>query len=154
MSLKAILAVSTAMSAYGAYQQGKMQKEMNDYNAKIAMQNKIIAGEKAEIRKADLRRRLRKIQGSTTVSYAKAGVHIGEGTPVDISAENAILAKWDELKIQYTADLEARGYQVKADTATFTGEAALRAAKMKATGSLITGYGQYEYGKEIGLFKA
>ena len=49
MSLKAILAVSTAMSAYGAYQQGKMQKQMNDYNAKIAMQNKIIAGEKAEI---------------------------------------------------------------------------------------------------------
>ena len=45
MSLKAILAVSTAMSAYGSYQQGKMQKEMNAYNAKIAMQNKIIAAQ-------------------------------------------------------------------------------------------------------------
>ena len=59
MSLKAILAVSTAMSAYGSYQQGKMQKEMNAYNAKIAMQNKIIAAEKAELNKQALRRKLR-----------------------------------------------------------------------------------------------
>jgi len=152
MSLKAILAVSTAMSAYGSYQQGKMQKEMNAYNAKIAMQNKIIAAEKAELNKQALRRKLRKVQGSTIVGYAKAGVHVAEGTPIDLFEENAILAKMDELMIDYNADLEARGYQVKADTATFTGEAALRSAKMKAAGSLITGYGTYQYGKEIGIF--
>ena len=69
-----MMGVGTAVSAYGAYQQGKQQKMLNDYNAKVAMDNKIAVAEKAEYDKEQLRRRVRKLQGSTNVALAKAGV--------------------------------------------------------------------------------
>ena len=56
-----MMGVGTAISAYGAYQQGKMQKQLNDYNAKVAMQNKIAVAEKAEYDKEQLKRRERKL---------------------------------------------------------------------------------------------
>ena len=44
----ALMAAGTAVSAYSAYQQGKMQRDLNEYNAKIAENNKILADRQYE----------------------------------------------------------------------------------------------------------
>ena len=148
-----MMGVGTAISAYGAYQQGKQQKMLNDYNAKVAMQNKIAVAEKAEYDKEQLKRRVRKLQGSTTVALAKAGVDSTEGTAIDLFEELAIMGEQDLLMIQYNADLKKRGYEVEASTARFTGAAAYQAGKMRAAGTLLTGGSEtYKYGTETGVF--
>ena len=61
--------------------------------------------------------------------------------------------KMDLMMIQYNADLKARGYQIDADTATYTGQMAYKAGQMKAAGTLLTGGSQtYSYGREVGVF--
>ena len=148
-----MMGVGTAISAYGAYQQGKQTKMLNDYNAKVAMQNKIAVAEKAEYDKEQLKRRVRKLKGSTTVALAKAGVDSTEGTAIDLFEEMAINQEMDLMMIQYNADMKARGYQIDADTATYTGKMAYQAGKMKAAGTLLTGGSStYSYGKEVGAF--
>ena len=148
-----MMGVGTAVSAYGAYQQGKMQKQLNDYNAKVAMQNKIAVAEKAEYDKEQLKRRVRKLKGSTTVAFAKAGVDGTEGTAIDIFEELAIESEKDLLMIQYNADLKARGYEIEAQTASYTGAMAYKAGKMRAASTLLTGGSStYKYGQETGVF--
>ena len=148
-----MMGVGTAVSAYGAYQQGKMQKQLNDYNAKVAMQNKIAVAEKAEYDKEQLKRRVRKLKGSTTVAFAKAGVDGTEGTAIDIFEELAIESEKDLLMIQYNADLKARGYEIEAQTASYTGAMAYKAGKMRAASTLLTGGSStYKYGQETGAF--
>ena len=148
-----MMGVGTAISAYGAYQQGKQQKMLNDYNAKVAMQNKIAVAEKAEYDKEQLKRRVRKLKGSTTVALSKAGVDATEGTAIDLFEELAIESEKDLLMIQYNADLKKRGYAVEAATARFTGAAAYQAGKMRATSTLLTGGSStYKYGQDVGVF--
>ena len=148
-----MMGVGTTISAYGAYQQGKMQKQLNDYNAKVAMQNKIAVAEKAEYDKEQLKRRVRKLKGSTTVAFAKAGVDGTEGTAIDIFEELAIESEKDLLMIQYNADLKARGYEIEAQTASYTGAMAYKAGKMRAASTLLTGGSStYKYGQETGAF--
>ena len=148
-----MMGVGTAVSAYGAYQQGKMQKQLNDYNAKVAMQNKIAVAEKAEYDKEQLKRRVRKLKGSTVVAFAKAGVDGTEGTAIDIFEELAIESEKDLLMIQYNADLKARGYEIEAQTASYTGAMAYKAGKMRAASTLLTGGSStYKYGQETGVF--
>ena len=145
-----MMGVGTAISAYGAYQQGKQQKMLNDYNAKVAMQNKIAVAEKAEYDKEQLKRRVRKLKGSTTVALAKAGVDSTEGTAIDLFEEIAINQEMDLMMIQYNADMKARGYQIDADTATYTGNVAYQAGKMKMASTLLTGGSStYKYGTEV-----
>jgi len=45
----AMMAAGTAVSAYSAYQQGKMQRDLNEYNAKIAENNKVLADQQHAI---------------------------------------------------------------------------------------------------------
>ncbi len=149
----ALMAAGTAISAYGAYQQGKMQKEMYEYNAKVAEQNAQLARDKAEYDKEQLRRRYRKISGSQRVAFAKAGVDGSTGTPLFVQEELAMLTEEDILMTQYNADLKARGYTVEATAARYQGAAAYAAGKMRAASTLLTGGGQtMQTGYELEVF--
>ena len=62
----------------------------------------------------------------------------------------AINQEMDLMMIQYNADLKARGYQIDADTATYTGNVAYQAGKMKMASTLLTGGSStYKYGTEV-----
>jgi len=149
----ALMAAGTAMSAYGAYQQGKMQKQLYEYNAQVAEQNSKLAQDKAEYDKEQLRRRYRKISGSQRVAYAKGGVDSSTGTPLFVQEELAMLTEEDILMTQYNADLKSRGYQVEAAQARYTGAAAYSAGKMRAASTLLTGGGQtMQTGYELEVF--
>lgn len=158
MSAKAIIAVTamaagTAISAYGAYQQGKAQKQLYEYNAQIAEQNSKLAQDKAAYDKEQLRRRYRKIAGSQRVAFAKGGVDSSTGTPLYVQEELAMLTEEDILMTQYNADLKSRGFQVEATQARYQGAAAYQAGKMRAAATLLTGAGQtYQTGKELEVF--
>ena len=144
----AMMAAGTVVSAYSAYQQGKMQKQLNEYNAQIAENNAILASQKYEIDKKDQLRRYRRLVGDQRVSFAKSGVMM-EGSAIDIMEESALSNAWELAKMKYNADVEKAGYQASATKSRFVGESAYYAGKMNAASTLLTsGTETYQYGKE------
>ena len=143
----ALMAAGTVVSAYGAYQQGKMQKQLNEYNAKIAENNAILANRKYEIDKKDQLKRYRRLVGDQRVSYAKAGVAM-EGSAIDIIEDSALANAWELAKMKYNADVEAAGYKASAAKSRFVGESAYYAGKMDAASTLLTqGTETWKYGE-------
>ena len=144
----AMMAAGTAVSAYSAYQQGKMQKDLNNYNARIAENNSMLALRKYEIDKKDQLRRYRRLVGDQRVSYAKAGVMM-EGSAIDIMEDSALANAWELAKLKYNSEVEAAGYRAQATKSRFVGESAYYAGKMNAASTLLTsGTETYQYGKE------
>ena len=82
----AMMAAGTVVSAYSAYQQGKMQRDLNNYNAQMAENNKILADQKYALDLKEHQKRYRHLLGKQRVSYAKSGVAI-EGSAIDIIEE-------------------------------------------------------------------
>ena len=148
----AMMAAGTVVSAYSAYQQGKMQRDLNEYNAKIAENNKILADRQYEIDHKEHQKRYRRLLGNQRVSYAKAGVTM-EGSVIDVIEDSAIASNWEIQKMKYNRDVKKAGYTASAAKSRFVGQSAYWAGKMNAAGTLLTGgMDTYKYGEEQGYF--
>ena len=148
----AMMAAGTVVSAYSAYQQGKMQRDLNNYNAQIAENNKILAEQKYALDLKEHQKRYRRLLGKQRVSYAKSGVAI-EGSAIDVIEEGAIDSAWQVAIMKYNRDVKKAGYTASATRSRFVGDSAYYTAKWNTAGTLLTGGSQtYNYGKEEGLF--
>lgn len=144
----AMMAAGTAISAYGAYQQGKMQRDLNEYNAQIAENNKVLADQQHAIDFKEHQKRYRRLLGKQRVSYAKSGVAI-EGSAIDVIEEGAIDSAWQVAIMKYNRDVKKAGYTASAQRSRFVGDSAYYAGKWNAAGSLLTGgTATYKYGEE------
>tara|TARA_B100000029_G_scaffold301139_1_gene294017 strand:+ start:51 stop:518 length:468 start_codon:yes stop_codon:yes gene_type:complete len=148
----AMMAAGTVVSAYSAYQQGKMQRDLNEYNAKIAENNKILADRQYAIDYRENEKRYRRLLAKQRVGYAKAGVTM-EGSVIDVIEDSAIANSWEIKKMEYNRDVRKAGYTASAAKSRFVGQSAYWAGKMNAAGTLLTGGTEtYNYGKEEGLY--
>jgi len=144
----AMMAAGTVVSAYSAYQQGKMQRDLNEYNAQIAENNKILAEQKYALDLKEHQKRYRKLLGKQRVSYAKSGVAI-EGSAIDVIEEGAIDSAWQVAIMKYNRDVKKAGYTASAQRSRFVGDAAYYAGKWNAAGTLLSGGSKtYKYGSE------
>ena len=148
----AMMAAGTVVSAYSAYQQGKMQRDLNEYNAKIAENNKVLADQQYAIDHKEHQKRYRRLLGNQRVSYAKSGVTM-EGSVIDVIEDSAIASNWEIQKMKYNRDVRKAGYTASATRSRFVGQSAYWAGKMNAAGTLLTdGMDTYNYGKAEGLY--
>ena len=148
----AMMAAGTVVSAYSAYQQGKMQRDLNEYNAKIAENNKVLADQQYAIDHNEHQKRYRRLLGNQRVSYAKSGVTM-EGSVIDVIEDSAIASNWEIQKMKYNRDVRKAGYTASATRSRFVGQSAYWAGKMNAAGTLLTdGMDTYNYGKAEGLY--
>ena len=148
----AMMAAGTAVSAYSAYQQGKMQRDLNEYNAKIAENNKILADRQYAIDYRENEKRYRRLLGKQRVGYAKSGVTM-EGSVIDVIEDSALANAWEVAKMKYNRDVKKAGYTASAAKSRFVGESAYYTGKMNAAGTLLTGGTEtYNYGKAEGLY--
>ena len=148
-----MMAGSTALQAYGKYQEGKRLKQLNEYNAAIQENNKVLADRKLAIDLYEKGKRYRRFKGKALVSKAKTGLAIDFGSMVDLSEEAAIESEWETAKMKYSTEVQKAGYTAKAQRSLFVGESAYAAGKIGATSTLLTeGISTYKYGQEIGLY--
>lgn len=120
----AIMAVSAAVSAYGAYQTSQANKDAANYQAQVAQNNAQIAswnaqdaldrGQRAE---ADQRLKNSQFKGDQRASLAARGLDLGEGSPVDILATTDFMGERDALTIRDNAAKEAWGYRIQGNNA-------------------------------------
>lgn len=106
-------ALSGAVSAYGAYQQGQSQAAAATYNAQVADRNATLARQQADAEGDDLARQQRRQMGTLRAAYGAAGIGLA-GSPLDVIEDTALEQATDINRVGYTGELKAIGMQEKA----------------------------------------
>ena len=154
VSLVAGLA-GTAVSAYGAYQQGQAQSKAAAYqaqvaanNAKIAQEQANLATEKGEQEAMQQGLKNRAALGGIITSTAANGVDVSSGSALDVRKSADVLGLQDVQTKRENAAIEAYGF--RSQGTSFTAQSQLDNAESQwaksagitgAVGSLLGGAG-------------
>jgi hypothetical protein len=84
----------------------------------------------------EVRRRGREIGGKQMTGFAKAGVRLDKGTPVQVMANTAARAELAAMQTQFAFDLKAWEAQAAANR----GAASIASSALMSMGSLLMGY--------------
>src|SRR5699024_11069327 len=124
MGATAILAISTAGSAYGQHQAGAANRTINRYNARIAELQAEDAQERGRDAEGRVRVQTRQTIGAQRAALAAQGIDIGDGTAAAIQEDTAYFGELDALTVRNNAALEAFGYRVQGADAWLRGDLA------------------------------
>jgi len=131
--------VSTGLSVYGQMEAAATAKKVGKYNAKVAenqaLQTEMDAAE--NIRRQRIANR--KAMSMQMGKFAKAGVVINEGTPLELLSESAATL---ELEVQdYNRNARVQGQNLRAQGAMsiYTGNQQAQAYQIGAASTLLSG---------------
>lgn len=153
----AATAVGTAVSAYGAYQQGQAASAAADYQAQVARNNAIIARQNANAavdaaaaKAQDNDMRTRAMLGEALASQGANGLDVNTGSAVDVRAGTAQVGRTNTLRIVDAGQKEARNYLAQANNFTAQSQRAdmesgfaQQQGSMNAFTSIIGGAGNF-----------
>lgn len=139
------------ISAYGAIQGGKATRDMMNYRAQIAQNNKTIAEQNAEstIQAGQAKAQATGMKGAAEGGRMKArqaasGVDVNTGSFVDVQEGQREAALLDVETVIHNADLRAYGYRAQAQNFEaesqldrMAGEQAETAGKLKAASTIL-----------------
>ena len=106
----------------------------------IANQNAKQLRQAGAMAESDSLRESARLLGSQRAAYAKAGVDVGSGTPLDVLASTAEQETLRAMRARY-------GYRTAARTEKLYGIGALSAGVSKAANTILTGYQTRAKGK-------
>ena len=149
----ALLAASTAVTAYGQYQSGQAAQEAAEYNAAVQRNNAIMEDRRAaqemdrgEREAIQRRRQIAQLIGQQRARAGASGVEGSTGSLLDVQIDTAQQGVLDLQTIRYNADIRAQDRRFAAqnlrDQATLTemeGDAAARAGTLSAFGTILGG---------------
>lgn len=130
--------VSTAVTAYGMYQQGQQQKAAGKYNAKVAENQATAAKQAAAVREEQHRERVRRLAGTQRAVSGASGIEEA-GSPLLVMADTLEQAELDAQRIRYGGEVSATGFESQARLARFQGDQAARAGTIGAGSTLLSG---------------
>lgn len=148
---EAFAIISAIIAAFSIYQSGEQQKDLADYQEKVANNNATIAGyEATEARAAsELKIKQHRLQVAQILSKQRAamgasGIVVDEGTFLDLTLDTVSQGKLDELTLMHEGDLEVWRAEVSAfNSKTQAGlyNASSPSSSQIATNALMTGVG-------------
>lgn len=119
----------------GAY--GKFNQAVNNRNAQVKEQEAKIIDDKLQLDLSNFDKEFRKLEGTTTVQTAKAGVTQG-GTAARIRLANLREAELEKSKIKYNAEIgKARAFE-EANFARIRGSMARQESKIAQLGTVTS----------------
>jgi len=148
----AATAVSGAVTAYGAVQQGQAQKKQARYQAGVERNNATIAGwqaqdatQRGQIEEQRQRLATARLRSSQRAGMAANGIEIDSGSPLDVLMDTAQLGELDALTIRSNAEREAYGFRsqsgnlmAQAGLTTMAGRNAATAGYIGAGSTLLS----------------
>jgi flagellar capping protein FliD len=138
----AIAAIAgVGISAYGMYSQGQSAKKAGEANATLYEQEAAVSQQNAVLTEAQQRKQLRYDVGTMRGGYAKAGVSVSTGSPLDAIADSIANAELDIQINKYNAKATEEYKKSQARLSRVYGADAARTANMQATGTLLQGVG-------------
>lgn len=140
----ALLAVSTAITAYAGVKQAQNERAVGHYQEAVANQNAKLSKQQAAdantigARQASEERlKTRLLIGQQRTALAANGVEINSGTPLEILGDTATQGAANESMIRYNAARKAWGYQVQGTDYTNQGQLANFQGQSKAQGTML-----------------
>jgi hypothetical protein len=135
----AIAGLGALVSGYSAYVQGQQaqanfeyQAQIAEYNAQVANNNATAARQAADFEANKFDLRLRKLQATNIVSFAKSGVVINQDTPLEIAVENATEGALERATIIHNGEIQANAALAQA------GQFRAAAGNFRSSGSAAT----------------
>lgn len=111
-----------------AYEQGKMTRNLYEFNSGIMKQNASIAQQNAAFEARRKRTEILRLAGSQEAAYGSSGL-VMTGSALDVFSDTIAKGTMDELMIKYQGDIEASNYLNQANASAFQGGLALKAGK-------------------------
>jgi hypothetical protein len=131
--------VAAGATIYSTQQQAKAAK----YNAALAEQDAKQAQEAAAYQEAQHRRNTYRALSAQRAAYAKAGVEINDGSPLEIAADTAREAEMDALAIRYSGSIQAARANAEAGLQRFQARSVQTGGYISAGGTLLGGAANY-----------
>ena len=149
--LAALSLIGGGLTAWGQIKSGQEEKSAADYNAAIAESEAGLIRANAALNLYRQRKQLQTVTGRQVAEYARAGVSVGTGTPLDVVADSISNAELEIDIGQFNLEQEARFRESQAKELRRTGRQAQRLATTRGIGTLLmTGV---EAGTRIGKEK-
>lgn len=141
-----LMAAGTTMSAIGQVRAGKQQAAAEEYNARVA-ESQIKAVQTASAsEQAKLNRQKSQMLSSQRAAYAKAGVRLDEGSPLEVMADTATEYELDLATSRYNANVQTNQLQSEANYRRQVGKQAKMSGYYGAGATLLTNFGRIGYG--------
>lgn len=153
------------VSAYGQYQQGQEEKSAQEYNASVlekeAANSRAVGARESEIIRQNavlneyrMRKQMAINTGTQIGAYAKSGVSVSTGSPIDFIADQIATqeldiqidqwnAKNDIAVTTYNAEVNASNKESEATMRRKYGRSAVTNATYAGVGTLLSGATQY-----------
>lgn len=125
MGLETLVLASTAMSVFGSVAGGVGAMQAASFNAKMAEQEAEAARQQAALEAGRVRETGRKILGAQRAATAKAGLEVGEGSPLLIMLETVRQSEEDAMLTRYKGDVRATSLRAEARAQRAEGRRAL-----------------------------
>ena len=136
--LAATALVGGGITAFGQFKEGQEAKEAADFNAQIAEQEAGLVRQGAALNLYRQRKQLDIVTGRQVAGFARAGVSVATGTPLDVVADSISNAELEIDIGQFNAEQEARLRESRAKELRRTGRQAARIGTTQAVGTLLT----------------
>jgi hypothetical protein len=132
----ALQAVGGLMNASAQLNQGKMDHELANYNARLSEAEAEDTLEKGFRDEQNLRRDYEYFRGDQEVAIAKSGVAFS-GSVLDVLADGSARAELDAMNIKYAAQQRSTALKEDARVGRIRGDAARTQSRSAAMGSAI-----------------
>jgi len=131
--------VGLAMSAIGSMQAASSQSAAAQANANVLRMQADQATAAAEVDVQKLERQKRQALSTQKALYAKSGVLISEGSPVEVMSDTATQYQLDINQTRYNAAVEAGKYKYQAGAQDVLAKDYQTAGYINAGSTLLTG---------------
>jgi len=130
---------STVLVARGQYQQGRYQRDVSKYNARVAenrAQDVRTAGAEAENTQ---RQKTAQLLAKQRAQLGAANVELTSGSPLQLQEDTVTLGEADALRIRSNFEAKARSLETGADLTLSQGEFAASAGVQQSLGTVLSG---------------
>ena len=131
-------AASAVMGFKGNMAAAKSARQVADYNAKVAENERVILARSKRDQEASLRRNSERLIATQRVTTAASGIQMS-GSPMQAVADAYFNTEMDAMRIQYAAQVEDIAKVTEAAMARATGRARSTALQTQAVQSLLSG---------------
>lgn len=135
----AMAIASAAMAAASMVAQSQAAKKQSKFNAAVARNNAIIAKQKARAQEAAFRKKFAFFQGETATGFAKGGVVVNTGSPLEVLGDNAAEAELEALMIRYGGEIQADDFAAQAGASLAAGKGAFNSGMLAAGATILSG---------------
>lgn len=129
--------LGTVIGGVGTVLGGIASRQQAQFQSAVARSNAIAAQQQAAAEEVRFRRERARRMGATRAAFGAAGVSM-EGTPLDILAEQALIAEEDALLIRFGGQQRAREQRLQAQLFEQEGQGALVGGILKGGSTILT----------------